>query len=78
MAHEVKITKLPELNVAKEDIEFAIWKDGKKLGELHLSQGGLEWYPAHQSQKRSGFRNMDWGVFARVMEAFHNGSLENF
>jgi len=39
---------------------------GGKIGELHISRGGLRWYPAN-SQKSHHFGN--WKDFATLMEA---------
>ena len=78
MAHSLKLVKTPSLVVGKGDLEFSVRKDGEKLGEIFISQGGVEWYPRLRSRARSGIKNVDWETFGRIMEAYHNGDLSGY
>lgn len=45
MAHKVKLNvRIPELG--KIDTCFEIYSNGKKLGELKISKGGVDYTPA--------------------------------
>lgn len=44
--HDVTITKMPHLLIGGNDVFFEVREDGKKLGELRVSQGNLHWVPA--------------------------------
>ncbi len=37
MAHDVKFS-IPSRDLGRADIEFAVWKDGTKLGTLAVSK----------------------------------------
>lgn len=50
-----------ELNT---DVEFVIKENGKKIGELHVSKGSIEWLPSNGRYKR----RMRWSKFAQIME----------
>jgi len=43
-SHNVKFT-LPERQLGKVDARFFIYEDGKKLGEITISRGAIEYYP---------------------------------
>jgi len=45
------------------DIEFVVRENGKKLGELHVSKGSIEWLPNNGRFKR----RMSWSKFAEQM-----------
>jgi hypothetical protein len=45
-------------------MEFAIFEDGEKFGELWISKGGIEWWP--RNAKKSV--RMGWETFRRRME----------
>ena len=49
-----------EVNV---DIEFIIKENGRKIGELHVSKGSIEWLPSNGRYKR----RMRWSKFAELM-----------
>ena len=42
--HKVVMSQ-PTDQVVRSDVKFRIQVDGEKLGELHISQGNLEWWP---------------------------------
>jgi hypothetical protein len=39
----------PTRELGKADVEFVVKKDGAKLGELHVSNGSVVWYPTGNS-----------------------------
>jgi hypothetical protein len=63
MKHEIRV-KLPPAEVLNRDVTFVIREDGRKLGELKVSRGALEWKPRNQQRH---FR-CRWRDFAEFME----------
>ena len=53
----------PKELVMNTDIEFVVRENGKKLGELHVSKGSIEWLPSNGRYKR----RMRWSKFAELM-----------
>lgn len=62
--------KQPEEVVLGKDVRFLIKRDGRKLGELHVSKGNLEWVPAGSKVKTYRLR---WAQVAILFE--ENGRL---
>jgi len=62
--------KQPEEVVLGKDVIFLIKRDGRKLGELHVSKGNLEWVPAGSKAKTYRLR---WAQVATLFE--ENGRL---
>ena len=60
--HKVVMSQ-PTDHVVRSDVKFRIQVNGEKLGELHISQGNLEWWPKGNKKKKS---RMSWSKFARV------------
>jgi hypothetical protein len=44
--HKVNFV-VPKRPLAYKDIEFEVWRDGQKFGELRVSQGNVVWIPGH-------------------------------
>ena len=63
--HNVKFT-LPERELGKVDARFSIYEDGKKLGEITISKGGLEYFPSSTAKPVI----MNWSRFDRVMREY--------
>ena len=42
--HTIKFTA-PTVELGKQDVVFEVSIDGKKQGELHVSEGGIDWWP---------------------------------
>ena len=61
--HKV-IMRQPRDQVMNADIEFIVREGSRKLGELHVSKGGIEWLPNNGRYKR----RMSWAKFAALME----------
>jgi hypothetical protein len=62
--HNVTMS-LPQGLVTNSDVEFSITSDGKKLGEVHLSKGTIDWRPAGAKNGVQG----QLGEFAEMMTA---------
>jgi hypothetical protein len=63
MARHKVIMRQPNELITKADIEFIIRRNDQKLGELHVSKGGIEWVP---SNKKKPYRK-SWTKFAQFM-----------
>jgi hypothetical protein len=62
--HQVSI-KIPQKMILSKDVKFEIRSDDRKLGELLVSKGNLEWVPANATFKK---RRLSWEKFALMME----------
>ena len=49
--------------VLHADVVFAVGSDGEKFGELHVSQGGIDWFPANARIPAK----LSWEQFDRLM-----------
>lgn len=63
MAHSVEF-RTPELDVPRVDVLFRVKRDGRALGKLRISKGGVEWMQRGKSKRAY---HMSWG---RVDEIF--------
>jgi hypothetical protein len=62
--HKVTMN-LPRNIVVNSDVELEIYSNGKKLGELHVSKGSIDWRP--NRTKKTEYR-LEWEDFALLME----------
>lgn len=65
--HDVRFT-VPQRPVGNADIEFTVYRNGEKFGDLRVSKGALEWIP---SDKTYGTK-FTWKQFDRLA-AEHGG-----
>ncbi len=63
MASHKVIMRQPNQTEVSSDIEFIIKENGRKIGELHVSKGSIEWLPSNGRYKR----RMRWSKFAEIM-----------
>ena len=56
MAKHFITMRQPKEVVLGKDIRFSIKRNGRKLGELQVSQGNLEWIPSGSKVKRYRLR----------------------
>jgi hypothetical protein len=64
--HDVRLTTR-HLRVEGIDLDFDVKRDGRMLGTLSISEGGLLWRPAN-FQKRNGI-SVSWAEFASWAES---------
>ncbi len=64
-SHNVKFS-LPERELGKVDARFYIYEDGKKLGEITISKGSIEYFPASTPKPVA----MSWSKFDKVMREY--------
>lgn len=55
---------LPERPLAYADAIFRIRMKGEKLGEVRISQGGMDWYPPYAKQRR----RFSWAKLAKILD----------
>lgn len=64
MAHKVQITQFPEAEIQRKDIVLSISEDGEKIGEIHISKGSIDFWPAGNPVN---YRRATWSRFADIM-----------
>jgi hypothetical protein len=64
MAWKVEFT-VPKRELQRKDIEFDILQNGKKLGKLKVSQGGVDWVRKGGGKKNT--HRFTWATFDHVM-----------
>lgn len=62
--HEIRMKQPTEIVLGK-DVVFIIKRSGKKLGELQVSKGNLEWVPSGSRTKTYRLR---WAEVARIFK----------
>jgi len=62
--HDVEMRIPTTKMVLHADVVFEVRSDDEKLGELHVSQGSIDWYP--RSSKKP--RRLRWEQFDRLMD----------
>jgi hypothetical protein len=60
--HDVRFT-IPERRLGNSDIEFVVYSDDERLGQLSVSKGAIVW--RHANAKRGYV--LGWDQFDRVM-----------
>ena len=61
--HDVDMSIPTSKVVLHADVVFAVRSDGEKFGELHVSQGGIDWFPANAQIPAK----LSWEQFDRLM-----------
>lgn len=56
---------LPKRPLAHADANFEIFRGGRKLGELRLSKGGVDWFGVSKRYATT----MSWTRFAKLMDS---------
>ncbi|QCO15526.1 hypothetical protein D3869_09955 [Azospirillum brasilense] len=69
MATTLRITQMPKLEVLNSDIVLEVVTDGEKTGELHISKGSLDYYPANSKKKHY---RVSWTKLAEILEEHGN------
>jgi hypothetical protein len=62
--HEVGLDVNRLVTVGNVDVEIPVKADGKALGRLRISKGGVDWTPA---RKQKPYR-MSWEQFSKLMQ----------
>ncbi len=50
--HTIRM-QIPWQELGGRDVAFEVRIDGVKRGELHISEGGVDWYPRHARTRRT-------------------------
>jgi len=66
MTHQVSV-QFPKLNIGHSDFHISIKKNGAKMGELLISQGNIEWWPAGNSRRK---KRLKWSEFEVIFEQY--------
>ena len=62
-SHDVTL-KRAKAEIINSDFVFEVKRNNRKLGELHISRGAIEWVPNNARYKR----RLPWQKFAKLME----------
>ena len=62
--HEIWMS-FPDKPLKNVDTTIAIWSDGEKLGEMHISRGSLDWKSAHKRRAK----RIRWERLAELLDA---------
>lgn len=57
--------ELPSRELGKVDARFSIYQNGEKLGEITISKGAIEYYPANKQKPIKLY----WSQFHRLMSS---------
>lgn len=60
--HDIKFS-IPEKDLGNVDISFSIKEDGKQLGALAISKGGIDWYPKNAKTPK----RISWSKLAELL-----------
>ena len=64
MAHKVYFS-VPEKELRNTDLVFSISGNQRKIGELHISRGGVDWWPRGAKKHKKPF---SWKRFATILQ----------
>lgn len=62
MAHEINV-ELPRMELGNTDMKVFIHSNGEKLGEIRMSKGTIDYFPAHKQYSMS----LTWAEFDNMM-----------
>ena len=62
--HELRMRQTARI-VGETDVVFDIRSDGLKLGEVHISQGGIDWWPRNS---KVHYHRLTWEQFSGLLE----------
>jgi len=65
---------VPDRPLAHADVIFTVYEDDDKFGELRISKGSVEWFPAN---KVRGHR-MTWKQLDRLAKKVSRGGKRTF
>jgi hypothetical protein len=68
--HEIE-ANFPAHQVLNTDLSVVVTSDGRRLGELTISRGSIDWRPS----KRHAAVQLRWEQFDRLMERWASGEL---
>lgn len=69
VAHKIYMFE-PKHEITNTDVTFVIMKGNRKLGELRVSKGSLDWYTGN-GRKRN---RISWSLFDEIMTS--GGTIE--
>ncbi len=66
MAYMVKF-EVPQRVLGYSDIEFVVWRNGRRFGRLYVSQGALVW---RRKWKIKQGRKLTWKDLDKLMDSY--------
>lgn len=65
MARHNVYFELPQRELGKVDAKFSIYQNEDRLGEITISKGAIEYYPANKQKPIK----LSWAQFDRLMKS---------
>ncbi len=69
MAKHNVYLNLPTREITKVDAHFFIYKDEAKLGQITISKGGIDYYPANSKKPIV----IGWSQFDKMIKSWNEG-----
>lgn len=63
--HRIEMS-LPVVEMGRRDARFAVFIDDEKQGELHISEGGVDWWPRSAKTHK---KSKTWSQLRDFMES---------
>ena len=63
--HRIELS-LPRIEMGRQDAQFVVFIDDEKQGELHVSEGGLDWWPRSSKTNK---KTKTWSQLRSFMES---------
>jgi len=63
--HRIELS-VPRIELGRQDVRFVVFIDDAKQGELHISEGGLDWWPRSSKTIK---RTKSWEELKAFMES---------
>lgn len=60
----IDLGKLSRLEIGNGDVVIEVKENGQKTGDVLISKGAIEWFPAGNSRNKL---RLNWSEFAKVM-----------
>ena len=63
--HRIELS-IPRIEMGRQDARFVVFIDDEKQGELHVSEGGLDWWPRSSKTNK---KTKTWSQLRTSMES---------
>lgn len=63
--HRIEFS-VPKIELGRQDVQFNVFIDNEKQGELRVSEGGLDWWPRSSKTNK---RTKSWSQLRDFMES---------
>ena len=64
--HRVRFM-IPERELGKVDLDFYVYADESKLGRMHISKGGVDWYEKGRQEQSGPTKRYTWEALSKLL-----------